>query len=171
MTPSRHKNRLAWCCVIPIVGLSFLLLYRSVSSNTADIMFQLSHGQHTQPADVFLKYYFDGDKQYLWAIGPKVPDDPSSEWFDMTGSPLDLKKINHGLGRDDIPAIDNPFFVTPDDKRLLNKWSKYIKDSSDELPVVGYVHNGVARAYPLHILYRHELVNDTVGGKPVTIGW
>lgn len=134
-------------------------------------MFQLSHGQHTQPADVFKKYYYDGDKQYLWAIGPKVPGDDTSEWFDMTGSPIALEKINHGLGRDDIPAIDNPFFVTPGDNRLSTKWAKFIKNSSDELPVIGYAHGRVARAYPIFLLNGHELVNDTVGGKPVTIAW
>jgi len=171
MTPLHRRSRLILFCVITLAGISFWQLYRSISSNAADIMFQLSHGQYTQPADVFKKYYYDGDKQYLWAVGPKVPGDDTSEWFDMTGSPIALEKINHGLGRDDIPAIDNPYFVSPDDKRLSTKWAKFIENNSDEIPVIGYVHDGIARAYPLYLLSRHELVNDTVGGKPVTVGW
>ena len=39
----------------------------------------------------------------------------------------------------------------------------------DDTRVIGYAHNGEARAYPLFILDRHELVNDRVGGKPVRV--
>ena len=37
--------------------------------------------------------------------------------------------------------------------------------------VIGYVGNGDARAYPASLLDHHELVNDRIGGKPVTVGW
>ncbi len=171
MTSNHYRIRWTWTIVIALTGLSIWLLYRSVNSHAANIIFQLTHGMHTQPANVYKKYYYEGDNQYLWATGPKVPGDDTSEWFDMTGSPIALEKINHGLGRDEIPAIDNPVFVPPDDKRLSAKWAMFIKDSCDELPVIGYVHGGIARAYPIFLLNRHELVNDTVGGKPVTIGW
>ena len=36
-------------------------------------------------------------------------------------------------------------------------------------PVIALEINGDARAYPLHILTRHEIVNDVVGGVPVVI--
>ena len=40
---------------------------------------------------------------------------------------------------------------------------------SETEPVIGLVVNGDARAYPLKILIWHEIVNDTVGGVPVTV--
>jgi hypothetical protein len=40
----------------------------------------------------------------------------------------------------------------------------------NDIIVLGYRHKGEAKAYPLAIMNRHELVNDVVGGKPVTVG-
>ena len=39
----------------------------------------------------------------------------------------------------------------------------------EEEPVIGLEINGVARAYPLSILIWHEIVNDEIGGRPVTV--
>ena len=38
-------------------------------------------------------------------------------------------------------------------------------------PVVAVAINGDARAYPIRVLTLHELVNDTVGGVPVTVSY
>lgn len=65
-----------------------------------------------------------------------------------------------GPGKDGIPSIDEPrFWSAQEAERFL--------DDGDR--VIGYYHNGVARAYPRRILVWHEIVNDTVGGKPVSI--
>ncbi|KAB1187385.1 MULTISPECIES: DUF3179 domain-containing (seleno)protein [Haloferax] len=40
---------------------------------------------------------------------------------------------------------------------------------SEDAYVVGIERNGVARAYPLSILWWHEVVNDTLGGDPVLV--
>jgi hypothetical protein len=112
----------------------------------------------------------DGDSQFLWARGRPRQDPTSVEWFDLTGSPLDLTKFQFGIGKDRIKAIDEPEFVDPDDARLRKLWGGR-KGNLDQLDVIGYVHNGDARAYPLQLISSHELVNDTVGGKPVTVGW
>ena len=119
----------------------------------------------------------EGDRQFLWAKGPRDPEADSSEWFDMTGSPLPLSGFQYGIGRDTIPSIDNPVFVKADDPRLRRRWGQPTDAgvppaaSISDLKVIGFEHNGVARAYPIRLLNRHELVNDNVGGKPVTIGW
>jgi len=42
--------------------------------------------------------------------------------------------------------------------------------SVDE-PVIGVSINGQARAYSVYLLNSHEVVNDTVGGKPVAVTW
>jgi len=42
---------------------------------------------------------------------------------------------------------------------------------SEKERVVGIVVNGEARAYPVKFLNFHELVNDSVGGRPVVVAW
>ncbi len=37
--------------------------------------------------------------------------------------------------------------------------------------VLGLSIDGDHRAYPLNLLSRHEIVNDTVGGEPVAVTW
>ncbi len=60
---------------------------------------------------------------------------------------------------DGIPPIDDPKFLEADDVDFLE----------DNEPVLGLEINGEARAYPIQIMIWHEVVNDTVGGDPVTV--
>ena len=65
-----------------------------------------------------------------------------------------------GPVRDGITPLDNPFFTTPAEA----------EDWLDELePVIAFELEGDARAYPLQLLVWHEIVNDEVGGVPVTV--
>jgi hypothetical protein len=64
-----------------------------------------------------------------------------------------------GPPKDGIPAIDKPAFATVAE----------ISDLTPKDPVIGLDIEGDARAYPLRILIWHEIVNDTVGGRPVTV--
>lgn len=63
---------------------------------------------------------------------------------------------------DAIPAIDNPEFLSADQAD-----SEY---APDEL-VIGVEFNGEARAYSINYLSRHEIVNDTVGGRQIAVTW
>ena len=63
--------------------------------------------------------------------------------------------------KDGIPALTNP-------KLLLGVEVKYL--NRDDL-VFGIEINGVARAYPLRIMDWHEMVNDVVGGVPVSLAY
>ena len=63
-----------------------------------------------------------------------------------------------GPGKDGIPSIDRPHFQ-PADRADLDP---------DER-IIGVHHNGVVRAYPQRILVWHEIVNDELGGEPVSI--
>ncbi len=65
-----------------------------------------------------------------------------------------------GVGRDGIPPIDNPRFETIEEAGPV---------MNDLEPVITFKINGEAKAYPLSILTWHEVVNDTVGGEPVTV--
>lgn len=71
-----------------------------------------------------------------------------------------LTEMKIVLGRDKITPIDSPSFVSVDDA------PDYMESRE---PVVALIVDGEARAYPLAILMWHEIVNDTVGGKPVTV--
>ncbi len=74
---------------------------------------------------------------------------------------LDLKIISV-LGKDGIPAILAP--------RFLDAGAAAGQMLPNER-VLGVSINGDHRAYPLNLLSRHEIVNDTVGGVPVAVTW
>jgi hypothetical protein len=73
--------------------------------------------------------------------------------------PLD-EIISGGPPPDGIPAIDRPNFVSPGEAAA---WL------TAKEPVLALEVKGDARAYPLQILMWHEIVNDVVGGLPVTV--
>ena len=64
--------------------------------------------------------------------------------------------------RDTIPAILKPAFARVEE---ASEWME-----SDEF-VLGVEIEGDARAYPIKVLSRHEVVNDIVGGKPIAVTW
>ncbi len=68
--------------------------------------------------------------------------------------------ISGGPTKDGIPALDNPTFVDVDS---ADRWLR----GSDPVAVVE--HDGVVHAYPLQILIWHEIVNDYVGERPITV--
>lgn len=66
--------------------------------------------------------------------------------------------MSGGPPPDGIPAVDRPRFVDVDDAEL---------DAGDM--VIGFHHEGEARAYPHDVVVYHEIVNDRVGGLNVAI--
>ncbi len=83
---------------------------------------------------------------------PPLVTDSLSHYWDQS--------LSGGPGKDGIPSIDNPRFVSAEqaDARL---------DPGDR--IIGVYHNGQAKAYPQSIVVWHEIVNDRVGGKPLSI--
>ncbi len=65
-----------------------------------------------------------------------------------------------GVARDGIPPIDDPV-TTP-----LGEAADLLADTE---PVITVNLNGAARAYPLGVLMRHEIVNDELGGVPIAV--
>jgi hypothetical protein len=65
-----------------------------------------------------------------------------------------------GPGKDDITPIDAPKFET------MAQADRWLNDR-EAVQVVDV--KGDARAYPQQILIWHEVVNDNVGGEPVTV--
>jgi hypothetical protein len=89
---------------------------------------------------------------------------PTQFWEDRTNFCLHSVSydefLSGGPPPDGIPAIDDPVFedVAAGDAWLEEDW-----------PVMFFEWNGEARAYPLAILIWHEIVNDEVGGEPVSL--
>lgn len=86
----------------------------------------------------------------------------NSQWpktdFEMTIIDLD-EFMSGGPPKDGIPAINKPKFES----------AAKITTISNNEPVISIEIKGDARAYPVQILMFHEIVNDTVGGIPVSI--
>ena len=84
------------------------------------------------------------------------------EWSktDFSKHSVDFGEIlSGGPPKDGIPAIDAPIFE-PVAK---------VTDLKDAEPVVGVQINGKSKAYPLRILMWHEIVNDELGGVPISV--
>jgi len=69
--------------------------------------------------------------------------------------------ISGGVPLDGIPSLDRPPLVTAARAKYLRK---------DER-VFGVEINGESRAYPHRFLSWHEMLNDVVGGEPVTLSY
>ena len=68
--------------------------------------------------------------------------------------------LSGGPPKDGIPSIDNPQFVSVAD---ADGWLGELE------PVVLVEAGGAAKAYPLQVLTWHEIVNDEVGGVPISV--
>jgi hypothetical protein len=124
-----------------------------------------------------------GDKWFDWMVWlQEHPDYPPYDGFanflSLTFASLDpqfLRFVHEGVQHDirleeivwggvrvdAIPTIDNPKMVSAVDAEYLNP---------DDL-VFGVEIDGDARAYPLRIVNWHEMVNDVVGGMPVSLAY
>ncbi|NND01162.1 MAG: DUF3179 domain-containing protein [Acidimicrobiia bacterium] len=119
----------------------------STVASTSDELPTTSSGSSVIPA------------QTAFPEGPSALDDASAEEFP---EPLvDVSQIiSGGPPPDGIPPIDDPEFLDVADHLDLY---------NDNAPVVALEINGDARAYPAAVMIWHEIVNDTVGGVPVTV--
>lgn len=72
------------------------------------------------------------------------------------------KIIGGGPPKDGIPSIDNPVFVS------MEEADQWIGDN--EL-VLGIIHKGIKRVYPLQIMVWHEIVNEVIAGDPLLISY
>ncbi|MFO8099364.1 MAG: DUF3179 domain-containing protein [Salinibacter sp.] len=99
------------------------------------------------------------------AVAQSLPDGApqalqqfDTDWRQHT---IDLASLKSGgPSKDQIPAIDDPSFVSIDQ---AHDWI------DPQEPVIAVTHEGVTRAYPLQILTWHEIVNDRLGDTPVAV--
>lgn len=118
---------------------------------------------------VGLALFLSEDSQPYVTITPTssliAPTDTGSSEFQVMETdgvkhmiPLDKIK-GGGPPKDGIPSIDNPVFADVQNSQFM----------SDSDTVIGLEIDGEAKAYPLFILVWHEIVNDKVGGTPVSV--
>jgi hypothetical protein len=100
----------------------------------------------------------------LMATGaPLVLAQPPSGARLLTPAPLSMyrdARRHGGPGKDGIPSIDAPQFWSAADADAF-------LDPGDL--VIGYHHGNVVRAYPQRILVWHEIVNDVVDGRAISV--
>lgn len=95
--------------------------------------------------------------------GQPTPPFWDQEWgntdFQRASVPF-VEILSGGPPKDGIPAIDDPQFINAADETEL---------PGDE-PVITLAMDGErARAYPIRYLTWHEIVNDRIGDKPVSV--
>lgn len=75
-----------------------------------------------------------------------------------------LREAARAVPRDHFEVLDDPPMVdakTAEERELVKS----------EEPVIGIVLGGEAKAYPIAVMGRHELINDTCGGEPIAVSW
>ena len=95
------------------------------------------------------------------ATAQASPEQWKREWprTDFSKTSVDFSEImSGGPPKDGIPSIDDPHFADIGDV-----------DLPDREPVIGLKVGDEFRAYPLRVLMWHEIVNDVIGGVPVTV--
>jgi hypothetical protein len=80
---------------------------------------------------------------------------------------IPTEEIRQGcFGRDCIPSVDNPSFISIADADVLFDREG---ESYEHVIGMGLVFNGEERFYPFNMLVTREIVNDVVGGQPLVI--
>ncbi len=103
--------------------------------------------------------------QFLeWKAAPFRLIDPAFGKFLFPGVPLRVRIeeiVWGGVKKDGIPALTSPKLVKAQEADYLRAqdW------------VFGVELSGDARAYPLRIMDWHEMLNDVVGGQPVSLAY
>ena len=116
-----------------------------------------------------------------WAISPAVlrlvypaPGDGEtidSYQFDMSNLILEEKTLVPAMQhRDMSPVLIDPEILSVEELAEKNTAQRNQFLVSGDL-VVGITVGDETRAYPLHVLNLHEVVNDTIGGLPILVYW
>lgn len=97
-----------------------------------------------------------------WKARTLAPLDERFADFLSDGAPHTIRLeeiVWGGVPVDGIVPLDNPPALAASEATYLDPGE----------PIFGVVVNGEARAYPLRIMDAHELANDVVGGRPVSL--
>jgi hypothetical protein len=98
----------------------------------------------------------------LNSLSAQMSEDVYSAYngFQMTNLDIPLTEVfQAGPGKDGIPSLEIPRFANVER-------TDFLKDGD---LVIGVVHNGIAKAYPLHIMNYHEVINDQFGDQNLVV--
>ncbi len=104
------------------------------------------------------------DGYFAWKVSLLQRIDPRYKTILYPGAPTRIRLdevVTGGVRLDGIPSLDNPKTVSVAEA----SWLK-----ADEA-VFGVDLGGEQRAYPLRMLDWHEMLNDVVGGEPITLSY
>ena len=118
---------------------------------------------------------------FVWAVAPAVlrladmpPGDNQtieSYAFDLSNLQIDRELVVPAMRhRNMSPVATDPMILSPEEIVQRNNSKRDPLVVSKDL-VVGIEIDGESRAYPLHFLHVHEIINDTLGGTPIAIVW
>ncbi len=129
-----------WVVLLAVLFVGAVLAWRLVPILASDGSRAIGDGKHVAT------YHFDLSTSHI----PR-------EWIVASGMP-----------RDGLPALTHPAAITPADVDSINRQErgKFLVPGDR---VIGVWLGGQARAYPLNILNWHEVVNDTLGGRPIAV--
>lgn len=97
------------------------------------------------------------------ALSENTPEEWVDDWpsTDFSQHNVDLSEINStDIPKDGIPSISRPRFVS------IKKAKTWLGQNE---PVLVVEVDDVARAYPLQIMLFHQIINDTLKGRPLLI--
>jgi hypothetical protein len=126
-----------------------------------------------------------------WALGPvilRMSNRPPGDGENIESYAFDLSNLAvqrdliapATLHRDMVPVMNDPAHSGPTkgaandqrwdamQRRNDPQYGKYFVSSD---VVIGVTLAGESRCYPLHVLYVHEIVNDTLGGTPIAVSY
>ena len=99
----------------------------------------------------------EGGRLLLWGGW----HDGGHTWFRLDRGDIDRARMSEPMGRDVIRAIDYPL--------IEQGGGRYWSLIPDDATVVGTRHGGVDTAYPVLVLSKVLVVNDTVGEQPLLV--
>ena len=110
----------------------------------------------------------------LWGLGAlyatRPPSVPATQGQQLVGrdqpgerspDPLSADEIGYQVPRDRIKAIDAPTFLRAGAAGFV----------PDRMSVIGVAEGGEAKAYPVPVLSRVEIINDQFAGTAIAVTW
>ncbi|MEO6809185.1 MAG: DUF3179 domain-containing (seleno)protein [Isosphaeraceae bacterium] len=175
-SPAESRSRLAWHRLFNLAALVILLGFIGVKTPT--LWHEWRALQHDWEADRHSRIigFVAISPKISYAVKPAnwIHDEGEATllwsgwrpghghgWFRVGKGELDPDRLSDPFGRDVIRAIDRPIVEVGGGQR----WEAIPENDR----VVGLNWKGASLAYPLMVLEKVEVINDTVAGRPLLV--
>ncbi len=157
----------------PDMAAVLIMALRFIPGNRAKILAVLKHVTGEDPGDKWFDWMewqqahpevkpFEGFNRFQADLFAQIDENFRVFLYPGMKHAIRLEEITWGgVKKDGIPALTNP-------KLIPAKKADYL---TDEELVFGVEIDGDARAYPLRIMDWHEMLNDVIGGVPVSLAY